>query len=177
MRWLIASLLVVFSSFASAEGPLYADLQFAAAGVNHSNLDFYPQFASVSAGVFLRPGIGLEVFGDSGLTSDRKGGFELDIESAYGIALRLQSPPIRRVHGFIVIGAVNYSIKQTATSTSTLGGSSIEGDFKGMRVSVGLIERLERWNNISLSLEYRHYNAGEPIRVDALLFGLRVTTP
>jgi hypothetical protein len=177
VRWLIACVLVVFSSFANADGPLYADLQFAAAGVNHSNLDFYPQFASVSAGVFLRPGIGLEIFADSGLVSNRKSGFDLEVESAYGVAVRLQSPPIRRVHGFIVIGAVNYSIKQTATATSILGGSSLEDDFRGMRLSVGLIERLERWDNVLLSLEYRHYNADDPMSVDALLFGLRVNTP
>jgi hypothetical protein len=177
VRWLIACVLTVFSSFANADGPLYAELQFAAAGVNHSDLDFYPKYASVTAGLFLRPGIGLEIFADSGLASDRKGGFDLEVESAYGVAVRLQSPPIRRVHGFIVIGAVNYSIKQTAPSTNTLGGSSIEGDFTGMRLSVGFIERLERWDNVLLSLEYRHYNADEPLQVDALLLGLRVNTP
>lgn len=177
MRWLIASLLTVISSFANADGPLYADLQFAAAGVNHSNLDFYPQFASVSAGVFLRPGIGLEVFADSGLSSDRKSGLELEVENAYGIAIRLQSPPIRRVQGFIVLGAVNYSIKQSATGPSSQFGSLIEGDFTGMRVSLGLVERLERWENVLLSLEFRHYNVDEPLRVDALLLGLRVNTP
>lgn len=177
MRWLIACVLTMFSSFANAEGPLYADLQLAAAGVSHSNLDFYPQFASVSAGVFLRPGIGVEIFADGGLASDRKEGFNLEIENAYGIAIRLQSPPIRRVHGYIVLGAVNYSIKQTASSTASLGGSSIEGDFTGMRVSVGMVERLERWENVMLSLEYRHYNADDPMRVDALLIGLRVNTP
>lgn len=177
MRWLIACVLTVVSSFANADGPLYADLQIAAAGVSHSDLDFYPQYASVSAGLFLRPGIGLEIFADSGLASDRKSGFNLEVENAYGVAIRFQSPPVRRVHGYIVIGAVNYSIKQTATATSSLGGSSIEGDFTGMRVSVGMVERLERWENVMLSLEYRHYNADEPMRVDALLLGLRVNTP
>jgi hypothetical protein len=177
VRWLIACVLAVFSSFANADGPLYADLQFAVAGVSHSSLDFYPQFASVSAGVFLRRGIGLEIFADSGLGSDRKRGFDVEVENAYGIAVRLQSPPTRRVQGFIVIGAVNYSMKQTAAATNTLGGSSIEGDFTGMRISVGILERFEHWDNVLLSLEYRHYNADDPMRVDALLFGLRVNTP
>ena len=177
MRWLIACVLTIFSTFANADGPVYADLQFAAAGVNHSSLDFYPQYASVTAGLFLRPGIGLEVFADTGLASDRKGGFDLEVENAFGIAIRLQSPPVRQVQGFIVIGAVNYSISQKSIAANAPAGSSIEGDFKGVRLSVGLIERLERWDNVLLSLEYRHYNAEEPMRVDALLFGVRINTP
>jgi hypothetical protein len=177
VRWLIACVLTIVSSSANADGALYADLHIAAAGVKHSNLDFYPQYASVSAGLFVRPGIGLEVFADSGLASDRKRGFNLRVENAYGVAIRLQSPAVRRVHGYIVIGAVNYSVKQTASATNSLGGSSIAGDFTGMRVSVGMVERLKRWENVMLSLEYRHYNADDPMRVDALLLGLRVNTP
>lgn len=177
MRWLIACVLTIISSIANADGPVYAEVHVAAAGVKNSDLDFYPQFASVSAGLFVSPGIGLEIFADTGLASDRKGGFDLEIENAVGVALRLESPSIRRVHGFIVIGAVNYSVKQTSAITDIRTGSSIEGDFKGMRLSIGIVERLERWDNVLLSLEYRHYNADEPIRVDALLLGLRINTP
>jgi len=177
VRWLIACVLTVCSSFANAEGALYADLQFSVAKVNHSELEFYPQFASVSAGVFLYPGIGIEVFADGGLGSDRRSGLDLEIENAYGIAIRLQSPPVRRVQGFIVLGAVDYTINQSASATSSSVGSSIDGNFTGLRVSVGLLERLERWENVLLSLEYRHYNADEPLQVDALLLGVRVNTP
>jgi hypothetical protein len=177
VRWLIACVLTFCSSIATANGPVYAEAQFAAAGVNHSGLDFYPQFASVSAGVFLRPGIGLEVFADGGLSADRKGGQQLEVENAFGVAIRLQSPPIRRVQGFVVSGAVNYSINPTAAAMGASGSSSIEGDFKGARISVGLMERLERWENVLLTLEYRHYNASDPLRVDALLLGLRFNTP
>lgn len=177
MRWLIACVLTIFSSFANAEGPFYADLQYAAAGVNQSDLEFYPQYASVGAGMFIRPGIGLEVFADTGLSSDRKGGFDLKVQNAFGFALRLQSPPVRRVQGYIIFGAVNYSVSQTARSSSSSSASSIDGDFRGMRVSIGLLERLERWENVLLSLEYRHYNADDPMRVDALMLGLRFNTP
>lgn len=177
MRWLIACVLAAFSSFANAEGPLYADLHFAVAGVDHTNLDFYPKFASATAGFFIRPGIGLEVFADRGLASDRKRGFDLEIESAYGVAVRLESPPIRRVSGYIVIGGVNYSVKQVAAATGMLGSSSISDDFSGVRFSIGFIERLERWENVLLSVEYRHYNADQPLQVDSLLLGLRLQMP
>lgn len=177
MRWLLACVLAVSTSIAQADGPLYADVQFAAAGVNHSNLDFYPGFASFSAGLFVRKGIGFEVFADSGIRSDRKNGFDFEVTEAYGFGLRLQSPPVRRIQGYMVLGAVNFSVKQEANATASLGGSLIQGDFTGVRVSLGLMERLERWNNVLVSLEYRHYNADEPIHVDAILLGLRVNTP
>ena len=177
MRWLIACVLTVVSSLANgADRPLYAELQYAAAGVNHSDLEFYPQFGSASAGVFLRKGIGVEVFADIGLGSDKKSGFDLKVDHAVGIAVRLESPPVRRVRGFIVLGAVNYSITQKAAATDTQNGSSLDGSFTGMRVSVGIAERLKWWENVLLSAEYRHYNAGESLRVDALLLGLRVNT-
>lgn len=177
MRWLLACVLAVSTSIAQAEGPLYADVQVAAAGVSHSNLDFYPAFASVSAGLFVREGIGLEVFADSGIRSDRKNGFDLEVTEAYGFGLRLQSPPVRRIQGYMVLGAVNFTVNQQANATASLGGSLINGDFTGLRVSLGVMERLERWDNVLVTLEYRHYNADEPLNVDSLLLGLRVNTP
>ncbi len=177
MRWLLACVLAVSSSISNAEGPIYAEVHIAAAGVNHSNLDFNPYFASVSAGTFVRQGIGVEVFADSGFRSHKKNGFDLEVTEAYGIGIRLQSPPVNRIQGYVVLGAVNYTIKQQANATESLGGSSINGDFTGMRISVGIMERMERWKNVLISLEYRHYNADQPLRVDALLLGLRINTP
>ncbi len=177
MRWLIACVLAVTSSFASADGPLYGEVQLAAGGVQHSDLDFYPLFGSVSVGAFLMPGIGVELFADSGIESDRRGGFNLEVEEAYGIAARFQSPPARGVQGYIVLGWVNFTVDQQARATASLSGSSINEDFTGARVSVGVMQRLQRFRNLLVSFEYRHYNADEPLRLDALLLGLRVNTP
>lgn len=177
MRWLLACVLAVSTSTVQADGPLYAEVQLAAAGVNHSNLDFYPTFGSISAGLFVREGIGIEVFADSGITSDKKNGFDLEVTEAYGIGLRLQSAPVNRIQGYMVLGAVNFTVNQEANATASLGGSLINGDFTGVRVSLGIMERLERWKNVLVSLEYRHYNADQPIHVDAVLLGLRVNTP
>ena len=177
MRWLIACVLAVTSSFASAEGPLYGELQLAAGGVQHSDLDFYPLFGSVSVGAYLMPGIGVELFADSGIDSDRKGGFNLEVEQAYGVAARFQSPPVNGVQGYITLGWVNFTVDQQASATASLAGSSINQDFTGARLSIGLMQRMQQFRNLLVSLEYRHYNADEPLRVDALLLGLRVNTP
>lgn len=177
MRWLIACVLAVSSSFAVADGPVYGEVQLAAAGVQHSDLDFYPVFGSVSVGAFVLPGFGIEVFADSGLASDRRGGFHLEVEEAYGVAARFQSPPSRGVQGYIVLGWVNFTVDQQASATASLAGSSITEDFQGARVSIGVMQRLQRFRNLLFSFEYRHYNAGEALRVDALVLGLRVNTP
>lgn len=177
MRWLIACVLAVSSSFACADGPVYAELQFGAGGVSHSDLNFYPTFGSVNVGVYVLPNIGLELFADTGIQSDEAGGFDMELEQAYGIAARFQSPPIRGVQGYIVLGAVNYTLDQSANSAGSLSASSINEDFTGARVSVGVMQRLKRAPNLQVSFEYRHYNADEPLRLDALVLGLRVNTP
>ena len=177
MRWLIACLLAVSSSFASADGPVYGEIQVGAGGIGHSDLDFYPVFGSVSAGVFVLPGIGVELFADSGIASHSTDGFELEIEEAYGIAARFQSAPVRDVQGFIVLGMVRYTVDQQSIAARGVGGSHVNEEFTGARISFGLMQRLKRLPNTLFSIEYRHYNADEPLRVDALMFGLRVNTP
>ena len=177
MRWLIACVLAVTSSFALAEGPLYGEVHLAAGGVQHPNLDFYPIFGSVTVGAFVMPGIGLEVFADTNLKSDERSGFDLEVEHAYGIAARFQSPPVNGVQGYITLGWVNFAVEQRSSGTPSLAASSVSEDFTGGRVSIGLMQRLKRFRNLLVSMEYRHYNADDPLRVDALLLGLRVNTP
>ena len=177
MRWLIACVLVLISPFAKADGRFYGEVQLAAGGVQHSDIDFFPVFGSVSAGMFLVPNIGVELFADTGLSSDESDDFDMDIEQAYGIAARFQSPATGGLQGYIVLGYVNYTLDQDSRPTATLAGSSVNEDFSGARISVGLMQRLGRLPNLLVSAEYRHYNADQPIRVDALVLGLRVNTP
>lgn len=174
MRWLIACVLLVASSQALAEGPVYAEVQIGAGGVRHSDLDFYPFFASATVGAYVLPNIGLEVFADTDIAAGEDEDFELAIEQAYGIAARFQSPPINGLQGFIVLGAVNYTLDQSFNSGSSTSTLSVNEDFTGVRVSVGLMQRLTRFPNLIVTAEYRHYNADEPLRLDALLLGLRV---
>lgn len=177
MRWLIAIVLLVSSSLAAAEGPIYGELQIGASGVSHSDLEFYPVFGTVSIGAYVATNIGIEIFADSSVQSDDDEGFDLEIEEAYGIALRLQSPPVGGVQGFIVLGAVNYTLNQESQRDTGIISPAANEEFTGMRVSVGLMQRLERLPGLLFTAEYRHYNADEPIRVDAIVFGFRVNAP
>jgi len=165
------------SPFALADGRFYGEVQLAAGGVQHSDVDFYPVFGSVSAGLYLVPNIGVEVFADTGLSSDNSDGFDMDIEQAQGIAVRLQSPATQGLQGYIVLGYVNYTLDQDARATATQAASSVNEDFAGARISVGLMQRLKSLPSLLVSAEYRHYNADEPLRVDALVLGIRVNTP
>lgn len=174
MRWLIACVLAVSSSFAIADGPVYAELNLGAGGIKNGDLDFYPMFGGINIGVYLVPNIGLELFADSGINSDHSHGFEMDLEQAYGIAARFQSPPIRGVQGYIVLGAVNFTLDQSSEASGAQPATSINEDFTGARVSVGLMQRLVQAPNTQVTIEYRHYNAGEPLRLDGLVLGLRV---
>ena len=174
VRGLLAFVILLSSGTVLADGRLYGELQFGAGGISHSDLDFVPVFGTVTAGAFIFTGIGIEVFADTGLEDGSDENFDLSIEEAYGIALRFQSPPVRRTQGFIVLGAVNYTLDQESGGVT---GSSVEEDFTGVRVSVGVMQRLVRFPYIQFTAEYRHYNADDPIRLDALVVGLRVNAP
>jgi len=171
VRWLIASVLLFTSLSVQAQNPLYAELNLAAGGVSHSDLDFVPVFGSVSVGSYVYPGIGIELFGDSGFESGSDDGLELSFNEAVGAGMRLESPARRGMQGYIVLGAVEYTLEQRVENTSSLG--LVREDFTGMRISVGLMQRLVRLPALLVSAEYRHYNAGERLRVDAFVLGLR----
>jgi len=177
LRWLIATVLLLTSSCALAEGRLYGELQLGGGGIRNSGLDFYPFFGTVTLGGYVARNIGIEIFGDSSVSPASDEGFEMDIEQAYGIALRLQSPPVNSVQGFIVLGAVNYTLDQRSESNPASEVDAINGEFTGMRVSVGLMQRLKRLPGLLFTAEYRHYNADEPLRVDAIVLGIRVNSP
>lgn len=177
LHWLIAGLLAVASSFATADGRFYGELQLGVGGVRHSELDFFPSFGSATAGVYVLPNIGIEIFGDLGLSSGESDGFRLELEGAEGIAARFQSPPSRGIQGYIVLGYVSYLLEQRSSPTGALASSSVDETFRGVRASVGLMQRLVRFPNLQITAEYRHYNADEPLRLDALVLGLRFNTP
>jgi len=177
VRWLIAGVLALSSCSALADGAVYGEVNLGAGGVRHSDLDFYPGFASLTLGAYVLPNIGIEVFADAGVRDHETDDFTLEVENAYGIATRFQSPSSRGVQGFIVLGYVNYQVEQASATDSVLAGSSVDEMFRGARVSVGLMQRLVKFPNVQLTGEYRHYNADQPIRLDALLLGVRFNTP
>lgn len=152
----------------------YGELHFGANGIRHSDLDFFPLFASITAGAFVLPNIGIEVFGDLALAEEDNAGFDVELTSALGIAARFQSPPWQGLSGYIVLGVVDYTVTQSPQNAS-IGSGSIEEDFLGVRVSVGVIQQLKRLPRLSVSAEWRSYAVDEPIRVDSLVIGLRIT--
>ena len=160
-----------------AEGKLYGEFQFNASVVSNEDLDFFPTFGTLSLGAYVFPNIGVEVFADTGFTAGTDDGFELDVERAFGVALRFQSPPVRGVQGYIALGAVNYTLNQDLENAALRVGPAANEDFNGFRVSVGLMERLSFLPSVLATIEYRHYNADEPLRVDAIALGIRVNTP
>lgn len=159
--------------FPQPQSDFYGELHFGVNGIRHSDLDFIPLFASVSAGVFILPNIGIEVFVDAALADDENAGFDVELTSAQGIAARFQSPPWKGLSGYVVLGAVNYRVTQSPQNAS-IGNGSIEEDFVGGRVSVGVIQQLKRLPKLSVSAEWRSYFVDEPIRVDSLVIGMRI---
>lgn len=152
----------------------YGELHFGANGIRHSDLDFFPLFASITAGAFVLPNIGIEVFADLALAEEDNAGFDVELTSALGIAARFQSPPWQGLSGYVVLGVVDYTVTQSPQNAS-IGSGSIEEDFLGVRVSVGVIQQLKRLPKLSVSAEWRSYAVDEPIRVDSLVIGLRIT--
>lgn len=170
-------MLLISSSIASADGPVYGELMLGVGGVTNTDLEFYPALGSVSVGAYVYENIGVELFADSGLRSGEDADFTLDVDQAYGVALRLQSPPVDGVQGFIVLGAVSYTLEQQLSSGVAGSAAGVSDEFVGVRASIGLMQRLVRFPALQLTAEYRHYNADEPIRLDAVLLGLRFNAP
>jgi len=72
---------------------------------------------------------------------------------------------------------VNFTLDQTLTNAAASQVNDVNEEFTGLRVSVGLMQRLQRVPNTLVTAEYRHYNADGPLRLDAIVLGLRINTP
>lgn len=151
---------------------IYGDIHVAAGTVAHSDLRFHPVFASFSAGAYVRPGIGVEGFFDTGLDSDEQAVFDLSVNQASGIALRLESPPQRGLQAYVLLGYVNFSLDQLEEDSR--GTRTVTQTYSGARVSVGLLQRLQVFPNMLFGAEYRIYHSGDGILVDGWSLGLRV---
>jgi len=170
-RLIFALLILLAASQSQAAIKLYGEARLGAGGVRHSGLDFYPQFGSFSAGVFVFDGIGIEGFVGSSLSSDEKDGFDLDITESSGVALRLQSPPqLGGLQAYILLGYVSFQLQQEERGSPD---SLVRTTFEGARVAVGIHQRLRLINGLMVGLEYRNDYADTGITVDGLSLGLR----
>lgn len=151
---------------------LYAEGQWGVHAVRHSDLDFFPLLGSGTLGLWLFNNIGVEVFGDIGLGSFEDGPFSLEVEEAGGIAMRFQSPPRNGFSLYFTAGYVDFQVTQTVTDERGIGRVS-EG-FAGLRLGVGLAQRLPVFENVLVIGEYRNYFSEDELQVDTLTLGLRV---
>ncbi len=171
MRWLLA-LFILMGSMSAEANRFYGEFQFGVAGVRHSELNFYPSFGSVSAGLFVQKDIGIEIFADAGIAHYSTSDVNLEVKEAAGVALRLQSPATRNVSAFVLIGFVSYLVEQSVGDGQ--GVQLVQERFEGARVSLGLQQRLVRYPGLLVAAEYRHYNSDTQISVDSLGLSVRV---
>lgn len=172
MRWLLALLLCCSSLSYAAESQFYGEVQFGLHGVQHSDIDFYPSFASGSLGVYVLPRIGIEVFYDRSIADDREQDFEIEVNESSGAALRLESTSLHGLQAYVLLGYVTYSVHQYEISGTSRRLD--KEDFAGARVSIGLAQTLNRNRNVQFVVEYRNYDVDSPLNVDGLGLGLRV---
>jgi len=160
MRWLLALLLTTPLASTAAESQFYGEIQLGVHGIQHSDLDFYPGFVSASAGVYVLPNIGIEVFYDRATNTGKEGNFEIEVNEASGIA------------AYVLLGYVPYSINQYE---NLIGSRRLDKEnFAGARISFGLAATLPRYKQVQLVAEYRNYDIDAPINVDGFGLGLRV---
>ncbi len=145
----------------------------AVSGVNVGDLEYFPAFGGVSAGAFLRPGIGLELHAEGELRAGDDDDFEFAYENGLGASLRLQSPPQRGISGYVLLGYARFSVRQERENGAG-AGAQLSETFGGPRVSIGLVQRLERWPLLSVSAEFRKYYVEDGIDIDSFVLGLRM---
>jgi len=171
-RLVIAVIILLAASQSQAAIKLYGEARLGAGGVRHSDLDFYPRFSSFSAGVFVYEGIGIEGFVSTSIESDKTDGFDVDVTESSGAAVRFQSPPqLGGLQAYILLGYVNFHLRQKESAVAD--GPTVKSDFEGVRVAVGVHQRLKLIDGLILGLEYRNDNADSGITVDGLSVGLR----
>ncbi len=172
MRWLLALLLSCSSLSYAAESQFYGEAQLGLHGVQHSDIDFYPGFASGSVGLYVLPRIGIEVFYDRVIADDREQDFEVEVNESSGAAIRLESPPLHGLQAYVLLGYVTFSVHQFEIGESSRRLD--KEDFSGARVSIGLAQSFKRNRNVQFVVEYRNYDVDSPLNVDGLGLGLRV---
>ncbi len=152
---------------------LYGGVNFAVGAARHSELDFFPGFASIDAGAWIRRGIGIEAFYDSGLFEGEDGNFEFEIETASGVATRFQSPARQGFFGYVVLGVVAVRIVQDEEDDR--GSRTVVQNYQGGRISVGLGQQLSFARNLVVTAEYRNYFVVAELQLDSLALGLRLS--
>ncbi|MBX2881596.1 MAG: hypothetical protein KTR32_16740 [Granulosicoccus sp.] len=151
---------------------VYGDLHLALGGVQHSDVNFNPGFASLSVGVWLWKGIGIEVFGDKGLNAGNDGDFDLEITDASGFAARFQSPSSDGMFAYVVLGVVNTRIEQAEDDNDVQ--PLLVQNYRGGRLSIGFGRELQIIPGGRLTAEYRNYFVDDDLQMDALSVGLQL---
>lgn len=155
-----------------ANPTFYGEARVGAGGVRHSDLDFYPRFGSFSAGVFVRPNIGIEVFADTSLSDADRDIYTMDVTQATGVAARFQAPPQRGLSAYILLGYVDFTLEQR--ENGIVGPRTVKQSFDGLRFSIGVQQELAQLKGLLFGVEYKNYHADSGITVDGLSVGLRV---
>jgi len=171
LRLTIALIFLCSAASVQADLKLYGEARLGAGGVRHSDLDFYPTFGSFSLGAFIFENIGVEGFVDVPLSADDEGDFDLDVTQAAGAAVRFQSPAQNGLHAYILLGFVAFTLEQEEDERAT-----VEEDFTGARVGIGVSQRLRQFPGFIFGVEYRNYFTDTGVTVDGLSVGLRFET-
>lgn len=170
MRLLLALILLLPAFSAQAVGSPYGELRVGATGVRHSDLDFYPTFASINAGIFVKRKIGIEAFVDALLSEESTGAFKTGVPRAAGIGVRLQSPPRLGTEAYLSFGYVAFTIEQFENDER--GQRTVKQSFNGASVRIGIQKRLQVSKQLKVGLEYRNFYSDSGVTVDGLSLGL-----
>lgn len=178
-RLVLGALCVLMAAAANADERRFAPYvegYVAGSGIAVGDVDFTPFYGGVTIGGYIHDGIGLELHADTEIASDRTGAFDLAYEGGFGVGLRFQSPEQRGLSGYLTLGYTQFSVRQERVG-SAVNAVDLTEDFAGARLSIGLVQRLQRFPSLSVSAEYRHHNVDGGLNVDAFVLGLRVSTP
>jgi len=170
VRLLMAFILFLPAFSVQAAGSLYGELRLGASGVRHSDLDFYPGFASINAGIFIKRNIGIEAFVDAPLSEESNGAFKTGLPRALGIGVRLQSPPRLGTEAYLSFGYTSFTIEQFENDVR--GQRTVKQNFDGASIRIGIQKRLQVSRKLKVGLEYRNFYSDSGVTVDGLSLGL-----
>ena len=136
-------------SFAPPKTP-YLGIESAYNTIKSGQAEYNPLSAKLRIGMFFYTNIALELSYSGGLKSDTtESGSEIDLKSAAGLFLRIQSPIQQGMRVYVYGGYNTLTVSETPVS-----GNALEESYDAVAWGAGLEEHFEKWSNLVFFGEY-----------------------
>jgi len=169
IKYLVLVLGLSFFSVTSAAWDLYGGLDANYVLNDVDSAEFQPLAVGGRVGVYLEPGVGLEVHGMAGADGDKNIDIESELNYTLGIAARFESPESEGGKIYFLLGYALSELDVNRSGTGEPGAVSFD-DFS---YGGGFEFRLGHSRALFLNLQLVRFYADDGVDIDAASLGVR----